>query len=142
MMFQQVSRNDALRMYVSAQNNEGVLLPANTVVQWQTGGAANGVLVRQPDTGEMAAFAGVVDADIPIGEFGQVQVSGYRENLLCFLDGTTPPAGSLLFAGAGVGHVAPAAASATNWPNYIGVSLQIIPSGGAPGLIKAMLRTL
>jgi hypothetical protein len=144
MMFQQTSREDALRLFMTCRNNEGAVLPANTVAQWQTGTtvATNGNNIRQPDTGEMAAFAGVVDAAINIADFGLVQLSGFRNELLCFLDGTTPAIGTALFVTAGVGHVTPAAPSATNWPNFIGVTLQLIPAGGAPGLIKAMLRTL
>lgn len=79
MIFKRVNRSEPEQVFIVVLANEGAALNKDQTVQWETASASvDGVRVRDMDTGNLWAFAGVVDAAIADGAYGLIQIYGYR----------------------------------------------------------------
>lgn len=106
MIFQRVNRTDPERVFIVVANNEGAAMPKDSACIWELAAASvDGVKVRQPDTSLLTAYAGIVDATIPTGEYGLIQVYGYRSTSLIFQTNTSMATGMLLGASAGADYL-------------------------------------
>ena len=104
MRFQKVNRSDPERVFIVMEANETVA--ADDCVQLELNSASiNGVRIRQPDTGNLWAFVGVADTAITSGNYGLIQVHGYRGTSRVFATDTSidtgfplvPTAGAVYF---------------------------------------------
>lgn len=116
MIFQRLNRTDPERTFVIVQNNEGATLNKDAACQWELASASiDGVKVRQHDTGNDYAHVGIVDANIANGEFGLVQVYGYRSSSILFQTNTSQDTGVALVPVAGQNYLqSVASTSASN----------------------------
>jgi hypothetical protein len=102
MIFQRTNRTDPERVFVVVRNNEGAALNKDQTVQWEPASASvDGVRVRDMDTGNEFLFVGIVDAAIADGDYGLVQVYGYRSTSIVFQTGTSQDTGVPLVPAAG-----------------------------------------
>lgn len=93
------------------KNNEGSTLPVDAVVQLDVSTAGvDGINVVQPNTGELNLTVGVLDVATANGEFGLVQVSGYRATSIVLITDTTLANGLKLTPVAGQNYLASLAA--------------------------------
>lgn len=95
MLIQRVNRSDPEKVFIMVDNGEGATLPSGGAVIWDTTTDANGVLVRQPDTAKLHAFAGCLDASMAsvTGSYTLCQCYGYKSDALVFQTDTTMAAG-------------------------------------------------
>jgi len=107
MLIQRVNRTDAEKIFIIVDNGEGATLPAQAFVIWDTTTDANGVLVRQPDTGKLWANAGIMDASMAsvTGTFTLCQIYGYRTSSVVFQTDTSMAAGLPLIPTAGANYL-------------------------------------
>lgn len=78
MLFQQLNRTDAEKVFIICRNTSGATLAANLPVYFETDEQSNGVAVSQMVTAGNMLFAGVNDASLADDAYGLVQVYGYR----------------------------------------------------------------
>lgn len=110
MMFKRVNRTDPEQVFVVVFNNEGASLSANATCQLEMASASvDGIKVRQPDTANLFAFVGIVDAAIADQAYGIVQIYGYRSTVTVFQTGTSAATGAILVPVAGAGYMATSA---------------------------------
>ena len=78
MLFQRVNRTNPERVFMVMQANAAGVA-ADDVVQLElTAASVDGIKVIQPATANMQAVVGVADAAIANGDYGLVQIFGYR----------------------------------------------------------------
>jgi hypothetical protein len=76
------------------RNNEGAAINKDQTVQWEPASASvDGVRVRDMDTGNLFLFVGVADAAIADGDYGLVQVYGFRSTSIVFQTDTSQDTG-------------------------------------------------
>lgn len=150
MLFKRVNRTDPEQIFVIVLNNEGASLAANSTCMLEAASASvDGIKVRQPDTGLLYGFVGIVDAAIADQAYGLVQVYGYRSTVTVFQTGTSQDTGVALVPTAAAGYmqsVATTQASSTTvtlQPIYAMLA-ETIASSSASATInaKAFLRAL
>ena len=102
MIFKRINRTDPEQIFIVVQGNEGAAINANQTVQWEIASASvDGVKVRDMDTANLYAFAGVADAAIADGAYGLIQIYGYRSTSLVLTTDTSTTTGVPLVAVAG-----------------------------------------
>ena len=115
MLFQRLSRTDPERVFVIMQNNEGATVAKDDACQLELASASiDGVKMRQPDTGNLFAFVGIADAAMPAGDYGLVQVYGYRSTSKVFQTNTSINTGQALVPVAGAAYLQSVASSTTS----------------------------
>ena len=150
MMFSRVNRTDPERIFVVMLNNEGASLAANSTCQLELASASvDGTRVRQPDTSNLFAFVGIVDAAIADQAYGLVQIYGYRSTVTVFQTGTSIATGEVLVPVAGAGYmqsVASTVASSTTvtLQPIFAVLAESVASSSASATInaKAFIRAM
>lgn len=131
MIFKRVNRTDAESVFIVMQANEAGVA-ADDVVQLElTAASVNGVLVVQPNTGELNATVGIADAAIGNGAFGLVQVFGYRSTSRVLMTGTSLTLGVALGPVAGSDMLATAASVGPG--AYLPAFVLIESAASAPG---------
>jgi hypothetical protein len=80
MLFKRISRTAPEQIFVVVKNVSGSTMTAGYSVVWDLDTTVNGVGVTRACTATLNAFAGVVDADIANGDYGLLQVYGYRSS--------------------------------------------------------------
>lgn len=116
MIFKRINRDQPETVFISVLSNETVA--AGDACTWETASASiDGVKVRQPDTSLLYAFVGLVDAAITSGEYGLVQVYGYRSTSRVFQTNTSQDTGAALAPVAAVVYLASVATSTTSTAN-------------------------
>ena len=78
MLFQQLNRSDAEKVYIIVKNTSGASLAANLPVYFETDEVSDGVAVSQMITAGNTLFAGITNAVIADDAYGLVQVYGHR----------------------------------------------------------------
>ncbi len=97
MIFQRVNRSDPERVFIIVKNTEAGTLNADDACAWATASASvDGVAVRQPDSSHAGSIVGIVDAAITDGNFGLVQVYGYRSTSRVFQTNTSQDTGDFM----------------------------------------------
>jgi len=116
MIFKRVNRDQPETVFISVLSNE--TCAAGDACIWETASASiDGVKVRQPDTSLLYAFVGVADAAITSGEYGLVQVYGYRSSSRVFQTNTSQDTGVNLVPTAGAAYLQSVASSTTSSAN-------------------------
>lgn len=132
------------KVYTAVKNGEGATLPEGGWVIWDTSTDANGVLVRQPDTGKLHGFVGALHVSMA-SQSTKVylcQSYGYDDDALVFQTDTTQAAGLELAVVAGQNYaqtVATTTAStgtATQQP-LVGVLLESLATSSASAAAAA-----
>lgn len=80
MLFQQLNRDDAEKVFIICKNTSGGTLAANVPVYFETDEQSNGLAVSQMVTGGNLLFAGINHSSLADDGFGLVQVYGYRQS--------------------------------------------------------------
>lgn len=150
MIFKRLNRTDPEQVFIVVLANEGSALTINQNVQWEVASASvDGVRVRQSDTGNLWAYAGVVDAAIADGAYGLIQVYGYRSGSIVFQTNTSQDTGQPLVPVAGQNYFSTVAsttasnATVTQQPIF-GVLLESITdsAGSATVSRKVFIRAM
>ena len=116
MLFKRINREAPEQVFISVLSNE--TMSADDACIWETASASiDGVKVRQPDTSLLHGFVGVADAAITSGNYGLVQVYGYRSTSRCFQTNTSQDTGVALVPTAGAAYLASVATSTTSSAN-------------------------
>ena len=143
MIFQRLNRTDPERVFMVMRSNEAC--SADDAVALETNSdSIDGVRVRQPDTGLLHAFVGVADAAITSGQYGLVQVYGYRSTSRVFQTNTSQDTGAVLVPTAGAAYMATVASSTTSSADVVlrpvfAVLAETIASSSASATISAKL---
>lgn len=120
MIFQRANRTDPERLFVVVRNNEGATINANQTVQWEPASASvDGVRVRDMDTDNVYLFVGIADAAISDGDYGLVQVWGYRSTSILFQTDTSINTGVALIPVAAQDYLQSTASSTTSSANVV-----------------------
>jgi len=118
MIFKRINRDQPETVFISVLSNE--TCAAGDALTWETASASiDGVKVRLPDTSLLYAFVGLADAAITSGEYGLVQVYGYRSSSRVFQTNTSQDTGAALAPVAAVAYLASVASSTTSSANVI-----------------------
>lgn len=149
MLFKRLNRDLPERVFIPVENNEGAAMVADQTVALDLSTDVDGVKARDMDTGELFAFLGVVDAAIADGEFGLVQVYGYRSTSQIFQTDTSIAAGAALVPTAAQNYLASVAttiasnAAVTLQPVYAVLAESIASSSAsATASAKIWIRAL
>lgn len=81
MLFKRISRASAETIFVVAKNVSGSTLTAGYSAVWDVSTSVDGVRVTQASSTDLQAYAGVADSDIANGDYGLLQVYGYRSSV-------------------------------------------------------------
>ena len=131
MIFKRVNRTDAESVFIVMSANESGVA-ADDVVQLElTAASVNGVLVVQPNTGELNATVGIADAAIGSGAYGLVQIYGYRSTSRVLQTGTSLTLGVALGPVAGSDMLATAASVGPG--AYLPAFVLLESAASAPG---------
>jgi len=119
LIFQRLNRTDPERVFVIVQNNEGAQINKDQSVQWELASASiDGVKVRDLDTGNLYAFAGVADANIATSAYGLIQVYGYRSTSILFQTSISQDTGLALIPVVAVDYLQSVATVLTSTDNF------------------------
>lgn len=80
MLFQQLNRTDAEKVFIICKNTSGATLNANVPVYFETDEQSNGLAVSQMVAGAALLFAGINHSSLADDGYGLVQVYGYRQS--------------------------------------------------------------
>ena len=111
------------RVFMAVTNNEGDTINKDQTVAIDLSTDLNGAKVRDMDTGELYAFAGIADQDIADNDVGLVQVYGYRSSSIIFQTNTSQAVGAALVPTAAADYLA---SVATTLASDVTVTLQPI----------------
>jgi hypothetical protein len=78
MLFKRINRDNAETCFIVVKNVSGSTMTAGYSAVFDTSASVDGVRVTQASAGDLAAFAGVIDADLADSAYGLCQVYGYR----------------------------------------------------------------
>jgi hypothetical protein len=86
MLIQQLASSQADAVFIVGQNVSNVTLSGSTLVCFESYGTlassvSYGNAINSPSTSNLAAFAGVLNADLVSNGFGLVQVYGARQSI-------------------------------------------------------------
>ena len=114
MLFKRISRASAETIFVVAKNVSGSTMTAGYHVVWDVGASADGVRVSQANTADLNAYAGIADSDIANGDYGLLQVYGYRASAYIYSSAGSSAAGTTYNVINAEWGVTPTAASASS----------------------------
>jgi len=96
MLFKRISRSTAETIFIVVKNVSGSTLTAGYSCVFDVGASVDGVRVTQASATDLQAYAGVADADIANGDYGLVQIYGYRSSVYVYSSTGTSAAGDEL----------------------------------------------
>ena len=145
MLIQQLASSQAEAVFIVGQNVSNVTLSGNTLVCFESYGTlassvSYGNAVNSPSTSNLAAFAGVLNADLVSNGFGLVQVYGARQSIAMY---PSKAAVSLSAQGFIVGPAAGQVSAQSNGSSFalgpiVVLSNDISGVGFFAGLIRAL----
>ena len=145
MLIQQLASSQAEAVFIVGQNVSNVTLSGNTLVCFESYGTlassvSYGNAVNSPSTSNVAAFAGVLNADVVSNAFGLVQVYGARQSIAMY---PSKAAVSLSAQGFIVGPAAGQVSAQSNGSSFalgpiVVLSNDISGVGFFAGLIRAL----
>ena len=109
MLFKRISRASAETVFVVAKNVSGSTLTAGYSAVFDVSASVDGVRVTQASSTDLQAYAGVADSDIANGEYGLLQVYGYRSSVYIWSSTGSSAAGDNLSVVAAKWGLTPAA---------------------------------
>jgi hypothetical protein len=143
MLFKRVNRDQPEQVFISVLCNEAN--SKDDACIWETASASiDGVKVRQPDTSVLYGFVGIADSAIASGDYGLVQVYGYRSTSKVFQTNTSQDTGVALVPVAAVAYMGSVATSTTSSSDVIQRPIfamlgETIASSSASATISAKL---
>lgn len=84
MLFQQLNRSDAEKVFIICRNTSGASLAANLPVYFETDEQSDGVAVSQMVTAGNLLFAGINHSTLADDGYGLVQVYGKRTSAVVY----------------------------------------------------------
>lgn len=96
MLFKRVARTSPEQVFIVCQNVSGSTMTAGYSAVFDCSASVDGVRVTQASTTDLAAYAGVVDADIANSGYGLVQVYGYRSSAYIYSSTGSSAVGDVL----------------------------------------------
>lgn len=117
MLFKRISRASAETVFIVCRNVSGSTATAGYHLQFDVGASCDGVRVTQANAGELNAYAGIADSDIADGDYGLVQVYGYRSSAYIYSSTGSSVAGTTYDVVDAEWGVTPAAAAASSGTN-------------------------
>lgn len=143
MLFQRMQWNDPERVFIVVDNGEGATMAKDATCQLDLTTAVDGIKARYVDDGQQYAFLGLVDAAIPTGGRGLVQVYGYRSSSNVVRTDTNLSAGMPLTVVTNVQHLAQVGtAAATALAVVHVVAVQSSTSGTGSSTPAVFIRAL
>ena len=143
MLFKRVNRDQPEQVFISVLCNE--TNAKDDACIWETASASiDGVKVRQPDTSVLYGFVGIADSAITSGDYGLVQVYGYRSTSKVFQTNTSQDTGVALVPVAAVAYMGSVATSTTSSSDVVQRPIfamlgETIASSSASATISAKL---
>ena len=113
MLFKRISRSAAETAFIVAKNVSGSTVTGGYSVVFDVGANVDGVRVTQASAADLQAYAGVADSDIADGEFGLLQVYGYRSSVYLWSSTGSSVSGDNLVVTAAKWGVTPATVGGT-----------------------------
>jgi len=96
-LFKRLNRDTPERIFIPFENNEGATINANQTVQIDVTSEVDGIKGRDVDSALLAhSFMGIADAAVTDGNFGLLQIYGYRSTSIVFQTNTSQDTGVLL----------------------------------------------
>lgn len=145
MLIQQLASSQAEAVFIVGQNVSNVTLSGNTLVCFESYGTlassvSYGNALNSPSTSNVAAFAGVLNADLAANAFGLVQAYGARQSIAMY---PSKAAVSLSAQGFIVGPAAGQVSAQSNGSSFalgpiVVLSNDISGVGFFAGLIRAL----
>ena len=145
MLIQQLASSQAEAVFIVGQNVSNVTLSGNTLVCFESYGTlassvSYGNALNSPSTSNVAAFAGVLNADLAANAFGLVQAYGARQSIAMY---PSKAAVSLSAQGFIVGPLAGNVSAQSNGSSFalgpiVVLSNDISGVGFFAGLIRAL----
>lgn len=89
MLFQQLNRTDAEKVFIICRNTSGASLAPNVPVYFETDAVSDGNAVSQMVSGGNLLFAGINHSTLADDAYGLVQVYGYRQSCVVAPVGTS-----------------------------------------------------
>lgn len=143
LLFKSLNRDEPERVFIVVENNEGAQMDKDAACQLDLTSAVDGVKARDVDAHEQYAFLGIVDANLPAGGFGLVQVYGYRSSSNVVRTDTNLSAGMPLSPVTAVHHLAQVGtAAATALAAVWVVAAESSTSGTGSSSPKIFIRAL
>lgn len=137
MIFQRVNRSDPERVFIVMQANAANIAKDDAVGLDMTAASVDGVKITQPATGTLHACVGVADNAIANGDYGLVQVWGYRSTSRVFQTNTSIDTGNVLIPVAAADYFASVALTTSIIQPIRAVLLESIASSSASATISA-----
>ena len=143
MLFKRVNRDQPEQVFISVLCNESNAKDDACI--WETASASiDGVKVRQPDTSVLYGFVGIADSAISSGDYGLVQVYGYRSTSKVFQTNTSQDTGVALVPVAAVAYMGSVATSTTSSSDVVQRPIfamlgETIASSAASAIISAKI---
>lgn len=108
MLFQQINRTDAEKVFIIVKNTSGGTLNANVPVYFETDEQSDGIAVSQMVAGAALLFAGINHSALADDAYGLVQVYGRRESAVVspVVSSYSAVPGTQLVGVAGAGYLA------------------------------------
>ena len=138
MLLQQLNRSDAEKVFIIVQNattaaTQGAALCFDARTTSSLGNA-----VLQPQTSNLGAFAGILDANLAADAFGLCQVYGYRASIACSIPGASISAAGLI-----LGPVTGLWSLTSNGRSFgLGPVVVLENDVSDPGWVKGFIRAL
>lgn len=82
MLFQQLNRTDAEKVFIICRNTSGASIAANLPLYFETDAVSDGNAVSQMVVAANDLFAGINDATLADDAYGLVQVYGFRTSVV------------------------------------------------------------
>lgn len=138
MLFQQLNRSDAEKIYISVRNTAGATISANAPVFFETDEQTNGNAVSQAQglLQGTALFAGITDASMADDAYGLVQVYGYRAS--CYVSAASAGCaiGIPMIPVAGQNYLTDSTSAAANNFNAVTLMETIAGAAGASAVLQ------
>jgi hypothetical protein len=114
MLFKRVSRSTAETVFIVARNVSGSTITSGYSCVFDVGASVDGVRVTQASSTDLQAYAGVADSDIANGDYGLIQVYGYRSSVRIYASTGSSVAGDNLTVVAAQWGLTPATSSGSS----------------------------
>lgn len=142
-LFPRLNWSEPERVFIVVDNGEGAVMAKDATCQLDDTTALDGVKARYVDQHEQYCFLGIVDALIPAGARGLVQVYGYRTSSNVVRTDTDLAAGMPLTVVTNVQHLAQVATSAaTALADIWVIAAESSTSGAGSSVPKIFIRAL
>ena len=142
MIFKRINRSNPEQVFAVFQANEASMAADDVAALELTAASVDGVKIVQPNTGELPAVVGIIDAAISNGDYGLVQIYGYRSTSRVNTTGATLTPGQALVPVAGQDYLETVPSTSGVMPQF--VLLESAASTGTTATVskKVFIRSM